>query len=53
MTVSLASLRESPGHDAHPEEKGTGFLFAFDKANGVNVRPLELMGIKVLVDPFI
>jgi hypothetical protein len=26
---------ESPGHDAHPEEKGTGFLFGFGKADGV------------------
>jgi hypothetical protein len=43
---------ESPGHDAHPEEKGTGFLFGFGKADRVNTRPLELTGIKVLVDPF-
>ena len=43
---------ESPGNDAHPEEKGTGFLFGFGKADGVNACPLEFTGIKVLVDPF-
>jgi hypothetical protein len=41
---------ESPGHDAHPEGKGTGFLFSFGKADGVNACPLELTGIKVLAD---
>jgi hypothetical protein len=43
---------ECPRHDAHPEEKGTRFLFAFGKADRVNARPLEPTGIKVLVDPF-
>jgi hypothetical protein len=43
---------ESPRYDAHPEEQGTRFLFSFGKVDGVNAHPLELTGIKVLVDTF-
>ena len=43
---------ESPGHDAHPEEKGTSLSIASDlgEANRVDARPLDSKGIKVLVD---
>jgi hypothetical protein len=43
-------MGESPGHHAHPEEKGTGFLSDLSEADRVNARPLEANGIKVLVD---
>ena len=42
---------ESPGHHAHPKEKGTGFVSNLSEADRVNARPLnEANGIKVLVD---
>jgi hypothetical protein len=41
---------DSPGHHAHPKEKGTGFLSDLGEADGVNARPPEANGIKVLVD---
>ena len=42
--------KESPGHHAHPEEKGTGFVSNLSEADRVNARPLEANGIKVPVD---
>ena len=41
---------ESPGHHAHPKEKGTGFLSDLGEADRVNARPLYGNRIKVLVD---
>ena len=41
---------ESPGHHAHPKEKGTGFVSNLSEADRVNARPLEANGIEVLVD---
>ena len=43
---------ESARHNTYPEEKGTRFLFTFSRVDGVNACPLELTGIKVLVDLF-
>jgi hypothetical protein len=41
---------ESPGHHAHPKEKGTGFLSNFSEADRVDACPPEANRIKVLVD---
>ena len=41
---------ESPGHHAHPKEKGSGFLSDLGEADRVNARPSEVNGIKVFID---
>ena len=51
---SSARSRESPGHYAHPEKSGTGFLLSdLDEADRwVKACPPEANGVKELEDPF-